>query len=42
MFIPSLGRTVAELEAQEKNRVSHRAQAAAQMVQLLRQGWHLG
>jgi XTP/dITP diphosphohydrolase len=42
MFIPSLGRTVAELGAQEKNRVSHRAQAAAQMVTLLRQGWHLG
>ncbi len=42
MFIPSLGCTVAELDAQEKNRVSHRAQAAAQMVQLLRQGWHLG
>ena len=42
MLIPSLGCTVAELDAQEKNRVSHRAQAAAQMVQLLRQGWHLG
>jgi XTP/dITP diphosphohydrolase len=42
MFIPSLGCTVAELDAQEKNHVSHRAQAAAQMVQLLRQGWHLG
>lgn len=42
MFIPALGRTVAELGAEEKNRVSHRAQAAAQMAQLLRQGWHLG
>ena len=42
MFIPALGRTVAELGAQEKNRVSHRAQAAAQMLPLLRQGWHLG
>lgn len=42
MFIPTLGQTVAELGAQEKNRVSHRAQAAAQMAQLLRQGWHLG
>ena len=42
MFIPALGRTVAELGADEKNRVSHRAQAAAQMAQLLRQGWHLG
>ena len=42
MFVPALGRTVAELGAQEKNRVSHRAQAAAQMAQLLREGWHLG
>jgi XTP/dITP diphosphohydrolase len=41
MFIPSMGRTVAELGAQEKNRVSHRAQAAAQMARLLREGWHL-
>ena len=41
MFIAALGRTVAELGAEEKNRVSHRAQAAAQMAQLLRQGWHL-
>ena len=42
MFIPALGRTVAELGADEKNRVSHRAQAASQMAQLLRQAWHLG
>ena len=41
MFIPALGRTVAELGAEEKNRVSHRAQAAAQMARLLRGGWHL-
>ncbi|MEN9418508.1 MAG: hypothetical protein RI988_2128 [Pseudomonadota bacterium] len=41
MFIPALGRTVAELGAEEKNRVSHRAQAAEQMAQLLREGWHL-
>jgi XTP/dITP diphosphohydrolase len=41
MFIPALGRTVAELAADEKNRVSHRAQAAAQMATLLRQAWHL-
>jgi XTP/dITP diphosphohydrolase len=41
MFIPALGRTVAELGADEKNRVSHRAQAAAQLSGLLRQGWHL-
>jgi XTP/dITP diphosphohydrolase len=41
MFIPAIGRTVAELAADEKNRVSHRAQAAAQMATLLRQAWHL-
>ena len=41
MFIPASGRTVAELGADEKNRVSHRAQAAAQLSGLLRQGWHL-
>jgi XTP/dITP diphosphohydrolase len=41
MFIPALGRTVAELGAEEKNRVSHRAQAAEQMARLLREGWHL-
>ena len=42
MFIPRLGKTVAELGADEKNRVSHRAQSAALMLQLLRDVWHLG
>lgn len=42
MFIPPLGRTVAQLAADEKNRVSHRAQAAAQMAALLREVWRLG
>ena len=41
MFIPALGRTVAELDAAEKNAVSHRALAAAQITQLLREAWHL-
>jgi XTP/dITP diphosphohydrolase len=41
MFIPALGRTVAELAADEKNRVSHRALAAAQMAALLREAWRL-
>lgn len=41
MFIPDLGRTVAELDAETKNRHSHRARAMAQMVQLLRDVWHL-
>jgi XTP/dITP diphosphohydrolase len=41
MYIPALGHTVAELAAEEKNRVSHRALAAAQMAALLREAWRL-
>ena len=41
MFVPELGRTVAELDAQTKNRYSHRARAMAQMLVLLREVWHL-
>ncbi len=39
MFIPSLGLSVAELDTATKNRVSHRALAAAQMRELLREHW---
>jgi XTP/dITP diphosphohydrolase len=42
MFVPALGCTVAELDAATKNAHSHRALAAAQMRQLMRQAWHLG
>ncbi len=42
MFIPSLGRSVAELSSAEKNSQSHRALAAANLVQQLREVWHLG
>ena len=42
MFIPSLGASVAELDAATKNTHSHRARAAAQMLALLREAWHLG
>jgi len=42
LFIPALGRTVAELDAAQKNRHSHRALAAAQMLGLMREVWHLG
>ena len=42
MFIPSLGASVAELDAATKNRHSHRALAAAQMLALMREAWHLG
>ena len=41
MFIPELGRTVAELDAATKNAHSHRARAAAQMLGLLRGVWAL-
>lgn len=42
MFIPSLATSVAELDAATKNRHSHRALAAAQMLALMREAWHLG
>lgn len=42
MFIPALGRSVAELDAATKNAHSHRARAAAQMLVLMREAWHLG
>jgi XTP/dITP diphosphohydrolase len=42
MWIPSLGRTVAELPQDQKNALSHRALAARQMLQLMREVWHLG
>lgn len=41
MFIPALGRTVATLPAELKNANSHRAIAAAQMIALMRDAWHL-
>lgn len=41
MFIPALGRTVAELDAGTKNAHSHRARAMAQMLTLLREVWQL-
>ncbi len=42
MFIPSLGKSVAELDAATKNAHSHRALAAAQMLRLMREVWRLG
>jgi XTP/dITP diphosphohydrolase len=41
MFIPELGKTVAELDDAEKNAHSHRARAMAQMQALLREVWRL-
>jgi XTP/dITP diphosphohydrolase len=42
MFVPDLGTSVARLDAAVKNAHSHRARAAAQMIDLLRANWHLG
>jgi XTP/dITP diphosphohydrolase len=42
MFIPALGRSVAQLDAATKNAHSHRALAAAQMLALMREAWRLG
>ena len=41
LFIPALGKTVAELPADVKNAHSHRAIAARDMLALLRDVWHL-
>ena len=42
MFLPALGRTAAELEPAVKNAHSHRAIAAAHMLQLMREAWRIG
>ena len=42
MLIPALSRSVAELDAATKNRLSHRALAAAALRERLREAWHLG
>jgi len=42
MFIPSLGRSVAQLSAEEKNRLSHRAIATVELLKQMREAWHLG
>lgn len=41
MYIPELGCTVAQLPADRKNAVSHRARAARQMLELMREAWEL-
>lgn len=42
MWIPSLGRSVAQLSAAEKNAHSHRALAAVDLELQMREAWHLG
>ena len=39
MFIPQLGKTFAQLPVEVKNAVSHRGQAARQMVGLIHDNW---
>jgi len=41
LYLPSFDRTVAALDPGNKNRLSHRAQAADRMLALLRQSWGL-
>jgi XTP/dITP diphosphohydrolase len=42
VYIPALGKTVAELDATAKNAASHRALAARQMLVLMRDVWRRG
>lgn len=42
MHIPALGRAVAEMSAADKNAHSHRALAAAQLIDQFREVWQLG
>ncbi len=42
VWIETLGASVAELDAAQKNRLSHRALAAAEMRVLMRAAWQLG
>ena len=42
LFIPSLGRSVGQLTAAEKNSLSHRALASVDLVRQMREVWHLG
>jgi XTP/dITP diphosphohydrolase len=39
IFLPQLGKTFAELTAEQKNAHSHRGQAARAMLQLMRERW---
>lgn len=39
MYLPQLGQTLAQLSDAEKNAISHRGQAAAQMLALMRGNW---
>ncbi len=42
LFIPELGKSVAALGAEMKNRLSHRALASQDLLRQMRESWHLG
>ena len=42
LFIPELGKSVAALGAETKNRLSHRALASQDLLRQMRESWHLG
>lgn len=42
MFIPGLGSSVAQLSAEQKNQLSHRALASDELARQMREAWHLG
>lgn len=42
LFIPELGKSVATLGAEVKNRLSHRALASQELLRQMRESWHLG
>jgi XTP/dITP diphosphohydrolase len=39
MWIPALGKTMAQLDPKHKNQISHRGQSARAMVDLIRENW---
>ena len=39
MWIPSLGKTMAQLDPAHKNQISHRGQSARMMLSLIRENW---
>jgi XTP/dITP diphosphohydrolase len=41
-YVPDLGKTLAELSSEQKNRISHRAKAFAQVRELLQNRLRLG
>lgn len=39
-YLPDVGRTFAELPAEEKNRISHRARALTRLAEMIQKEWH--